>query len=94
MPTTRLAPDHTLYLTKACPECKRVRKTLAELDLEVGFRSIDRDTDARERLQQGTGTTTVPALQVASDFGDNWISGADEIVDYLNRRFGPRSSSA
>ena len=90
MPTTRLAPNLTLFVSKGCPECAQVLQVLERLDLEVGISNIDRDPDARMRLSEALGETSVPVLHVSGDFEDNWIPGATKVVRYLNQKFGPR----
>ena len=76
----------TLYHFESCPYCKRVRRALADLGLEVALRDIQRDSGARVALQEATGRTTVPVLRIEAE--DRWMPESADIIRYLYGRFG------
>jgi glutaredoxin len=79
----------TLYQTVFCPYCERVRGALRRLGVSISLRGIDERMEWRRELQQATGRQTVPCLRVEAEDGSvEWIHESEEIIDFLERRFG------
>ncbi|MES1927152.1 glutaredoxin [Salinisphaera sp. T31B1] len=78
-----------LYHFASCPFCVRVRRTIHWLDLPIAMRDIRADDSARQILIEGGGRPTVPCLHIHDEPQPTWLYESDDIIAYLNRRFGP-----
>ncbi|GAB6041919.1 glutathione S-transferase N-terminal domain-containing protein [Endothiovibrio diazotrophicus] len=77
-----------LYQFHACPYCGRVRRAIANLDLEIEIRDIRRDASHRDGLVREGGSSQVPCLRIEEDDGTvRWLYESYDIVRYLERRF-------
>ncbi len=84
----------SLYQFRACPFCVKVRRTLHRLNLPMELRDAANDPVHREALAQGGGDIKVPCLRIQSDGEDRWLYESDDIIAYLNDRFGATGSAA
>ena len=68
-----------------CPYCEKVRKVLAEKNLEYEKVNVphDRDDPVRKDLLEKSGVATVPIIQI----DDKYMGESSEIVDYLEDNF-------
>tara|TARA_Y100000310_G_C20644556_1_gene795829 strand:- start:101 stop:340 length:240 start_codon:yes stop_codon:yes gene_type:complete len=75
----------TLYQFEMCPYCEKVRKVLAEKNLEYEKVNVphDRDDPVRKDLLEKSGVATVPIIQI----DDKYMGESSEIVDYLEDNF-------
>ena len=87
---TATATDHlTLYHFTSCPFCLRVRMALKRLGLDIRYRNIRQDPDARAELLAEGGRTMVPCLRIDSPDGKTvWMYESADIVRYLYHTFG------
>jgi len=83
------ADDLALYHYEGCGYCARVRRALADLDVEVELRDIERDSAHLRALVEARGRRTVPVLRIRHPEGDEWMPESSDIVAYLRRRFAP-----
>ena len=82
-----------LYHFPACPFCIKVRRAMQRLSLDVELRNAQHSGEHRETLQEEGGRVKVPCLRIAEDDGSvRWLYESDEIIAYLNRRFGAGQS--
>lgn len=84
----------SLYQFQACPFCVKVRRSLHRLNLPMALRDAARDPTHRADLEQQGGELKVPCLRIASDDGDRWLYESDDIIAYLEARFGAEPSAA
>ncbi|MEM6290459.1 MAG: glutaredoxin [Myxococcota bacterium] len=82
------APALTLYHFATCPYCARVRRALADLDLEIELRDIHADPAALDALVRAQGRPTVPVLHIRDEDEPRWMPESADIVTYLYDRFG------
>lgn len=79
----------SLYQTRFCPYCERVRRTVAELGIELESRDINASSARRAELATATGRTTVPCLRIEGDDGSvEWMHESSDIIAFLETRFG------
>jgi glutaredoxin len=79
----------SLYQTSFCPYCERVRSAARRLGLDLPLRDIDEDSTRREELVGATGRQTVPCLRIEREDGSvEWMHESEDIVAYLEERFG------
>ena len=76
----------TLYHFDSCPYCLRVRRALADLELEVELKNIHTDPSAHEELYRAMGRGTVPVLRIHEE--DRWLPESGDIVAFLYEAFG------
>jgi len=82
--TARLA----LYHFAACPYCRKVRRDIRLLGLNIEQRDIKQDRARRDELVAGGGKKQVPCLRVTEDDGSvRWIYESRDISRYLASRF-------
>jgi len=78
-----------LYYYETCWFCRRVRKTIASLDLNIELRDIHRDRENRERLVTEGRSGAVPCLRIENDDGSSeWLYESSDICAYLESEFG------
>jgi len=56
--------DLVVYSTTWCPDCKRLLRQLDGHGLSYRDIDIDGDADAARRLQEATGRTAIPYVQI------------------------------
>jgi glutaredoxin len=78
-----------LYHFRLCPFCVKTRRTIRRLGLNIETRDARYNPQwNRELIDQG-GRYQVPCLRHFEDDGsEQWMYGADKIIQYLDRRFG------
>ncbi len=78
-----------LYYFETCPFCVRVLRTINRLHLKIEMRNVREVPAYREQLIKGGGRSMVPCLRIRGDDGeDTWMYESDDIMDYLEKRFG------
>lgn len=82
-----LTRDLALYHFESCPFCRRVRRTIKRLNINIPLRDIRRSPEFREELINGGGKKTVPCLRIDEGGTHRWLYESDDIIDYLNDRF-------
>ena len=79
----------SLYQTRSCPYCERVRVHLRRLDLDIEIRDINSNSALRMELIEATGRQTVPCLRIDHvDGPSEWMHESADIIAYLGERFG------
>lgn len=84
----RQCENLALYQFKTCPFCIKVRQEMHRLSLPI--QRLDAQHEARHRsaLQQGSGASKVPCLQITDASGTvQWLSESGAIIAYLRGRF-------
>jgi glutaredoxin len=77
-------PSLALYHFDLCPYCRRVRKAIDTLGLDVTLRNIHQDPASRDELREATGRTTVPCLRIEDEAGSvTWMHESSDIVEHL-----------
>lgn len=85
--TRRLA----LYHFQACPYCRRTRRDVRLLALDIEERDIKKDRARRAELIAGGGKVQVPCLRIEeADGAVRWMYESRAIAEYLDGRFGAR----
>ena len=76
-----------LYKFDSCPYCKRVFRTIDQLDVNIEYRDTRSGPDWRKDLRDKTGRTQVPCLFID---GEPLFESSD-ISAYLSKNFAVRS---
>jgi glutaredoxin len=77
-----------LYQFSTCPFCIKVRQEMRRLSLPIEKRDAQHHAANRNELQEGSGATKVPCLQITEANGQTrWLQDSDAIVAYLRQRF-------
>jgi glutaredoxin len=71
----------TLYHLQGCPYCRKVREYVERQGMKptVQYRETSQDPEARARVEELTGATKVPVLEVDGEP----IVGSDVIIQWL-----------
>jgi len=78
-----------LYHFKQCPFCVKTRRTIRRLGLNIETRDARNDPKWNSELINQGGKYQVPCLRVVKQDGSmEWMYGSDNIIDYLEHRFG------
>ena len=78
-----------LYQFRQCPFCVKTRRSIRRLGLNIELRDARNDPQWQSELVNEGGRYQVPCLRlVEADGGSEWLYGSDNIVGYLERRFG------
>jgi glutathione S-transferase len=85
-------PAITLYRLQACPFCERVVRKLDEYDVAYQSRFVEALHSKRDAVKRVTGSRTVPAI-VDGNTGVT-MSESGNIVEYLERTYGPSAAGA
>lgn len=79
----------SLYQTRTCPYCERVRSLMRRIGLDIEIRDINANSELRRELIQATGRQTVPCLRIDHDDGSSeWMHESADIIEYLEEHFG------
>ena len=85
------APDEdelALYQTASCPFCKRVRRAIDRLGIDVELRDITLNQGRLDELIAERGRATVPVLRITSpDGSDRWMPESADIIAYLEELY-------
>ncbi|GAA6186575.1 glutathione S-transferase N-terminal domain-containing protein [Aliiglaciecola sp. NS0011-25] len=77
-----------LYQFFACPFCIKTRRALHRLNLPIETRNASKGSEFRTELEQQGGKTKVPCLRISQDDKDTWMYESNDIIGYLEQRFG------
>ncbi len=78
-----------LYQFKTCPFCIKARRAIARLSLDIPLLDAQFDAAHREALLEGGGEVKVPCLRINhADGRVEWMYESDDIIRYLQQRFG------
>ena len=78
-----------LYQFKQCPFCVKTRRTIRRLGLNIETRDARNDPQWNSELINQGGKYKVPCLRIAKDDGSiEWIYESDNIIGFLDQRFG------
>ena len=81
-------PALQLYQAEWCPFSHRVRMRLTELGVDVILRQVAADRSQRTAMAEATGGAIgIPTLLTT----DGAVSGADEIIAWLDARYEERA---
>lgn len=76
-----------LYQFHACPFCVKTRRTIRQLNLPIKLIDAKVEPHKSTLLEQG-GSPKVPCLRIESDDGVQWMYESNDIITYLEQRFG------
>lgn len=76
-----------LYELPGCPYCRKVKRKLADLDLEYESHTVPASHGERERVKALSGQTGVPVI-VDEAHEVEGMAESDEIVAYLEETYG------
>jgi glutathione S-transferase len=82
----------TLYNMEGSPYCRKVREALSTLDLEHIVRNVPKGSPKRAALKERGGKIQVPFL-IDPNTGTE-LYESDDIVAYLEQRYGPKPGTA
>lgn len=78
-----------IYQYAACPFCVKTRRAIRRLGLHIDLRDAKNDPQYRHELEQQGGKQQVPCLRVENEDGSvTWMYQSDDIIAYLQKRFG------
>jgi glutaredoxin 3 len=80
-----------LYQAEWCPYSSRVRQRYTELGVSFIARPVPAERADREELRRKTGSDDIPALLLEDGTAIN--RGADQIIAYLDQRYGERTDA-
>ena len=78
----------SLYQFYACPFCIKARRIIRKLNLPMEYRNAQTAGQFRKDLEEQGGKIKVPCLRIEEDGEDRWLYESDDIIAYLERRFG------
>lgn len=78
-----------LYQFRQCPYCVKTRRSIRRLGLNIETRDARNDPQWHSELINQGGKYQVPCLRlVRADGSQQWMYGSNDIIDYLDQRFG------
>ncbi|MDT8397361.1 MAG: glutathione S-transferase N-terminal domain-containing protein [Pseudomonadales bacterium] len=83
-----------LYEYYGCPFCVKTRRQIYRLNLDIERRDIRRRQVHRDNLLAGGGQLMVPCLRIEENGKVQWLYESNDIIDYINRRFGSTAEAA
>jgi glutaredoxin len=83
-----------LYQFYACPFCIKTRRALHRLNVPVETRDAQHDPVHRAALETGGGKVQVPCLRIDAGGDTRWLYESNEIIAYLEQRFGRPEATA
>lgn len=81
----------SLYEFYACPFCLKTRRAFKRLGLNIETRNAQKGP-FRAELQAEGGAIKVPCLRIDNDNETIWMYESDDIIAYLEQRFGESST--
>ena len=84
----------SLYQFYACPFCTKTRRAIRRLALPIELRDAQNDAQHRADLEQQGGRIKVPCLRIDSESGSEWLYESNDIIAYLEQRFGATSTAS
>ena len=84
-----MEPDKlSLYESRGCPYCIRVRRFLEGIGESVESRDTMMSRDCLMEMVRATGSQMVPCLKIeAADGNVRWLHESADIIDYLRDHF-------
>ena len=82
----------SLYQFYPCPFCLKTRRAIKRLGLKIQTCDATQDP-ARAELLSGGGEVKVPCLKINTNGEISWMYESDDIISYLDERFGVSTSS-
>jgi glutaredoxin 3 len=82
--------DIVLYQAEWCPYCARVRSKLTDLLLDYKIVNVARSHADRREVKAVSGQTSIPVMVD----GDVTLEDDDDIVPYLEKKYGQRQKAA
>jgi glutaredoxin len=86
------APRLQLYDMRYCYYCAMVRDAADRMNFHLELIDVLKDRDARQKLQDRFGRSTVPVLAVLDDKGETLIPESRDIVRYLQKLDAERNA--
>ena len=78
-----------MYQFAQCPFCVKTRRNIRRLGLNIELRDARNDPQWHNELINQGGKYQVPCLRlVKADGSSEWMYGSDDIIQYLDQRFG------
>jgi glutaredoxin len=78
-----------MYQFKQCPFCVKTRRNIRRLGLNIELRDARNDPKWNNELITQGGKYQVPCLRLQNEDGSSeWMYGSDDIIRYLDQRFG------
>ena len=78
-----------IYHFKQCPFCVKTRRSIRRLGLNIETRDARNDPQWNNELINEGGRYQVPCLRLLQNDGSMlWMYGSDDIIQYLDKRFG------
>ncbi len=78
-----------MYQFRQCPFCVKTRRNIRRLGLNIELRDARNDPKWNSELINEGGKYQVPCLRlVKADGSSEWLYGSDNIIGYLDERFG------
>ncbi|HEY9201524.1 MAG TPA: glutathione S-transferase N-terminal domain-containing protein [Gammaproteobacteria bacterium] len=87
----RATQSLSLYQFYACPFCLKARRAIKRLNLKIETRDAQKNP-GRSELNAGGGQIKVPCLRIDEAGETRWLYESDDIIAYLEKRFGENSS--
>lgn len=84
----KITSNMALYQFRACPFCVKTRRTFRRLNLEIETRDAVNDLQHRTELSEQGGKIKVPCLKIDENGTTEWMYESNEIIRYLDHRFG------
>jgi glutaredoxin 3 len=81
--------DMVLYQAEWCPYCARVRKKMTDLLLDYKNVNVPHSHAERHEVKQASGQTSIPVLVD----GDVVLDDDDDIIPYLEKKFGAKAAA-
>ena len=78
----------SLYQFYACPFCIKTRRAIRRLNLPIETRDAQKPGQHRDDLEMLGGAIKTPCLRIEQDEENRWLYESDDIIAYLERRFG------
>jgi glutaredoxin len=84
-----ITADMKIYHFKQCPFCVKTRRSIRRLGLNIETRDARNDPQWNSELINEGGKYQVPCLRLSKEDGSKeWMYGSDNIIQYLDKRFG------
>ena len=78
-----------LYTMPFCPYCQKVKRKLAELDLDYDSHRVSMLRPLRTEVEEVSGQSRVPVL-VDTEHGIDGMAESDDIIAHLEETYGSK----
>ena len=82
------ASHMSLYQFYGCPFCIKTRRVIHRLNLPMTYRDAQSEGQWRDELLREGGEVKVPCLRVEENGKVSWMYESNDIIRYLEGRFG------